>query len=175
MKRTKKKRTGSIIFKHPVEIRARQLPIKYFTSVQNLDVHKLSRAKRAEIELGLVKTSCCEQIVRAIVRNGMVTEVRVDPCSSKKSGRVSSEVKGMLDAARKKFGGTRQPPLRFPIPVSKMLAEDSLPPGLTVITCFQMCFLSWCIDCCQQPSGDWICGHLTIDTTTGPYKPGPEE
>ncbi len=156
------------------EVRARQLPIRYFASVRNLDVEKLSRAKRAEIELGLVKTSCCEKIVRAIVRNGMVTEVRLDPGSpEKESAGVPMEVKRMLEAARRKFG-KGQPPLRLPIPVRKILTDAPLPPGLTVITCFQICFLSYCIDCCQQPTGAWICGRLTIDMTTGPYLPGPE-
>jgi hypothetical protein len=161
----------AISFMHPIEVRARQLPVKYLASVRNLDVQKLARAKRAEIELGFVKTSCCQHVVRAIIRNGTVTEVRIDPRSSKKSPALPPGVERILEVTRKKLAAKRQQGGRFPMPVKKFFADLSGQTGVTVITCYRICLWGVCIDCCQQPTGNWVCGRLRIDTTTGPFIP----
>ena len=161
----------AISFMHPVEVRAMQLPVKYLASLRNLDVQKLARAKRAEIEVGFIKTSCCHHVVRAIIRNGTVTEVRIDPGSSKKFPPLPADVKRILEVARKKLAAKRQQAGRFPMPVKKFFAKMLGDTGVTVITCCRICLWGVCIDCCQQPTGDWICGRLTIDATTGPFIP----
>src|SRR5689334_7578616 len=104
---------------HPVELRASQVPVKYLASLRNVDVHKLARARRAEIELGYIKTSCCHHVARAIIRNGTVTEVRIDPGSSKKSPPLPPDVERVLEVTRKKLAAKRQQPGRFPMPVKK--------------------------------------------------------
>jgi hypothetical protein len=166
-----KMKDKAISFTYPVEVRARQLPVKYLASLRNLDVQKLAGARRAEIELGFVKTSCCQQVVRAIIREGTVTEVCIDPCSSKKSPPLPPDAERILEVTRKKLAAKRQQSGRFPMPVNKFFAEALADTGVTVITCYRICLWGVCIDCCQQPSGDWICGRLTIDATTGPFIP----
>lgn len=166
------KKEKAISFKHPVEVRVTQLPIKPFASLRNLDVEKLSRAKSAEVELGLIKSSCCERIARAIIRNGQVTAVRVDPCSEKQS-TLPKEFKQVLAVARKKTAAKRKPSDRFPVPVKKFLTQSQLAIDVTKITCYRICLFGWCIDCCEHVGGGWLCGRVVIDTTTGPFNPDP--
>ncbi len=163
--RTKDK---EIRFTHPVEVRVRQLPIKYFSSLRNLDITKLAAAKRAEVELGLIKTSCCEQIVRAMVRDGKVTGVVVEPCTPKKKAPpLPADLKRLVESAHKKIGRAKEL-MRFPLPVKTFMAQAQSQRGITVITCVEICLFNWCVSCCRTPNGI-ICGHLTIDSTSGPY------
>jgi hypothetical protein len=165
--RTKSK---AIRFTHPVEMRVRQLPIKFFSSLRNLDIARLSAAKRAEVELGLVKTSCCEQIVRAGIRNGKVVGVTIEPCApGKKRQATPPELKRLLEASQKRIGRAAGGSMRFPMALKPFLVQAQSARGITVITCVEVCLFGYCIACCRQPNGVWICGHLTIDTTVGPY------
>ncbi len=159
----------TIRFNHPIEVRARPLPIKYFSSFRNLDVARLSKAKNAELELGMVKTSCCEQIVRATVRNGKVVNVSVEPCEPKNKKRaIPQSLKRVLDAAQKRIGRAGPGSLRLPVPLKTFVTATARGP-ITTITCTEICLFGYCIACCRTPSGQYLCGTLTIDTTTGPY------
>jgi hypothetical protein len=169
MARVAKRREPAIIFKHPVQIEVRRPKFEAFASLRQLDLDKLERADLAKVELGYVNTECCQSLVKATIRKGMVTEVRVEPCKTDDRSKLSPDMKKLVDAALKRVGKGNPRPPKFPMTISAMMENLG---SITVITCVQICFLGWCISCCQQPSGDVICGRLTIDTTSGPY---PEE
>ncbi len=163
---TKKSRTLATI-KQPVTVQVRRPDFELLDSVRLLDLDKLSRTARAEIEVGYVKTDCCTQLVRAIVRKGMVTELRVEPFSKDESTPVSPALKRLLNLARAKAKASGTRPARLPMPVAQFMqnADDI---SITVITCFQICLFGWCIACCVN--GDyWFCGKVTVDTTKIPY------
>src|SRR5215831_13351942 len=52
-------------FKSSVTVDLYQAEFEMFHATRHLDVAKLSRAARAQIEIGALKTDCCKTIVRA--------------------------------------------------------------------------------------------------------------
>jgi len=169
MARAAKRREPSVTFKHPLQIEVRRPKFEAFASLRQLDLDKLERADLAKIELGYVNTECCQSLVKATIRKGMVSEVRVAPCKTDNRTKLSPDMKKMVEAALKRIHKGNPRPPKFPMTISAMMENLG---SITVITCVQICFLGLCISCCQQPSGDLICGRLTIDGTSGPY---PEE
>ena len=123
----------------------------------------------SKLNFGYVNTECCQSLVKATIPKGMVTEVRVEPCKSQDRVKLQPDMKRLVDTALKRVAKGNPRPPKFPMTISAMMENLG---GITVITCVQIGFLGWCISCCQQPSGDVICGRLTIDPTYGPY---PEE
>ena len=166
MPRAAKRREPSVTFKYPVLIEVRRPKFEPFASLRQLDLEKLASAELAKIELGYVKTECCQQLVKAIVRKGIVTEVQVQPCDEAGRIKPSSELRKVIAAALKRAARGNPRPPKFPMTFPAML-ESLL--SITTITCVQICIFGWCIACCQTPAGDVICGRLTIDTTSGPY------
>ena len=162
----RKQQRRSITFTQPMRVRVQQPEVEILASVKHLDVNELARAARAEIELGYVKTNCCHQLIRAVVRKGMVTRLVVEPPSKRGGTRVSPELRRMLNAARRRASPRRQPgPL--PMPVAPFLANAARF-SIQTIWCFQICIFGWCIACCVN--GDiWFCGKVTIDGTNLPY------
>ena len=84
MARSAKRHAALTTFRHPVRVEVRRPVFQPMASVGQLDVAKLERAARAEIELGYFRTGECRQFVRATVRKGMVTELVLEPCSDRK-------------------------------------------------------------------------------------------
>jgi len=172
--RTAKQQRPLARFTHPVKIEIRQAVITPLKSVAQLDIGKLERAARAEVELGYIEGGCCRQLVRAIVRKGMVTDLAVEPCPETMSRRAGPELVRLLKVAQRRAraaAGGRRPTL--PTPVAAFLGNLAL--SVKGLSCFEICLFGWCIACCTRTDidADWICGKLTIDTTTGPY-PDPE-
>jgi len=66
----KKKQTLAI--RQPVSVTVQRLKIQRADSIKYLDVAKLSRAVKAEFELGHIKIKGRSSTVRAVVRKGMV-------------------------------------------------------------------------------------------------------
>jgi len=171
MPRTAKRREPSIIFKYPALVEVRRPKFEPFASLPQLDLEKLASAELAKIELGYVKTECCQQLVKAIVRKGMVTEVQVQPCNEPGGTKPSPEMRKLVAAALKRAARGNPRPPKFPMTFPAML-ESLL--SITTISCVQICLFGWCISCCQITSGDVssgnvTCGRLTVDGTSGPY------
>jgi hypothetical protein len=149
-----------------VKVAVERPEFELLDAVSHLDVAALERATRAEIELGYVENACCRQLVRAVIRKGMVVELKVEPCAGE-ALEPSPDLVRLLEAARRK-AGRRGRPGRLPMPVAGFLASAALI-SVDVLVCVRICFLGWCATCCQlQGNDDWICGRVTIDTT----KPG---
>ncbi len=176
MTRPLKQRRPIATFNYPVKVRVRQPEFKVLESVRHLDVAELARAANAEIELGYVKTDCCRQLVRAIIQKGNVAQIQVEAFSEGDRTPMSPELARLLKVAQRRASARRSGSPRFPMPVAEFFKEAE---AFTVKTlfCFELCLFGWCIQCCQRTDigGDWYCGRLTIDTTTGPYpEPQPD-
>ena len=164
MARSAKRRPALATFRHPVRFEVRRPEFQSLASVSQLDIPKLERAARAEIELGYFRTGDCRQLVRAIVRKGMVTELVLDPCSDRKVEGAPPELVRLLNAARRRAARAAGNPVRFPIPISDFLGTSAVA-RIRSITCLEICaFGWWCFYCCNRPNDphDWICGRNII-------------
>lgn len=167
MPRSAKRREPSIVFKYPALVEVRRPKFEAFASLRQLDLEKLAGADLAKIELGYIKTECCQQLVKATIRKGMVTEVQVQPCDEAARTKPSPEMKKLVAAALKRAARGNPRPPKFPMTISALM-ENLI--SVTTITCIQICVFGWCIACCIGPTiGDVLCGRITIDTTSGPY------
>ena len=161
-------------FTHPVKVEIRQAVITPLKSVAQLDISKLERVARAEFELGYIDGGCCRQLVRAIVRKGMVTDLAVERCPETLSRKAGPELVKLLKVAQRRAkAAARGKESTLPTPVATFLANVAL--SVKGLSCFEICLFGWCIACCTRTDivSDWFCGKLTIDTTSGPY-PDPE-
>ncbi len=86
--------------RHTARVEVRRAEFELLASVPHLDVAKLARVARGEIEVGYFRTDCCRQFVRAIVQKGMVTELVVEPCSDDKPEPASPELVASLEDRR---------------------------------------------------------------------------
>jgi hypothetical protein len=140
-------------------------------SVRHLNFQSLEKAAHAEVEPGEVKTECCHHLVRAVIRKGSVTGLKIEPISKEARTPITPALRPLVDAVKRKLKVHSSKAPKFPILVAKFFVGDVADISVTTITCIQICFFGWCTACCFN--GDIaICGKLTIDTTKDPY---PEE
>jgi hypothetical protein len=155
-----------LTFRHSVKVAVETPEFELLDAVSHLDVAALERAARAEIEVGYVASACCRQLVRAVIRKGMVVEMKVEPCAGE-ALKASPELVRLLEAARRTVGRGGRPG-RLPMPIAAFLASAARI-SVQVLVCVRICFFGVCVNCCHlEGSDDWICGRVTIDTT----KPG---
>jgi hypothetical protein len=162
MARLTKQPRPLLAFKHPVRIEVYRPEFDLFTSVAHLNITKLARAARAEIELGTLKTSCCSPIVCALIRKGMVTELRVNPCPEGKSEPLTPECIRLLNLARRRARQRRSGPGPLPMPVAKFMsvAQEI---STETLNCFSVCLFGHCLICCHIQSTDrWVCSTIGI-------------
>ncbi len=168
MARSAKRSPASIRFKHPVEVTAQRAEFELFDAVSHFDVAALERARRAKLEIGVVRTECGRQLVRAVIRKGEVTELKIEPCEEGGKQPLPAEFAPLLKTALRRIapGSDRRP--TFPIPVAKFMANAAAI-SVDVLICVRICIGSFCVTCCRvEGRKDVICGKVTIDTT----KPG---
>jgi hypothetical protein len=153
-------------FEYPVQIDVRQAEFELLGSVPYLDLDKLARAARAEIELGYYKTdSSCRHFVRAIVEEGMVTDLVVEPCSAEETEPASPELVRLFNIAREHVSSPGSEPFRPPVPVADFMANVAAM-GLRWMVCIEICVFNFCFRCCSGPHmAQVICGKVTIDET----------
>jgi hypothetical protein len=169
MARSRKQLRPILTFRHPVRIEIYRPQFQLFGSVLQLNVDKLARAAHTEIELGTLETSCCSRIVRAVIRKGMVTELRVDRSGDNKSEPITPELSGLLDQARRRVRQRRRGPGRLPMPVAKFMSVAQ-EVSTETLNCFSICFFGHCFICCRvESTKQWFCS--TIGIVVKPPKP----
>lgn len=143
--------------------------LKPFEAVTYLDISKLRKSARTQVELGYIEGSCCSQLVRAVVRKGMVTDIAIEHCPDAARKKPAPDLVKLLNVARRKAKAARGPTVSFPMPVETFFANVAL--SIKSLVCYQICLFGYCLTCCTRTdiSADWYCGRLTIDTTVGPY------
>ena len=151
---------ASVTFKHSVPVEVRLPKFHPFNSFKSLDRKRLSKGT-STIEIGCLEGGCCQKLVRATVRNGMVVGIGVDPCESTR--KASPELAALLKKARREIlprsGGKWKPiPLKDfgPATIDDIVIHNG---------CIQICIFSYCLTCCVSASG--------FGCTTDPIYIGP--
>jgi hypothetical protein len=108
MARSKKPRALTTI-KYPVTVQVHEPEFKLLDTTRHLDVKALASASKAEVGLGYVECCCQRQLVRAVIRKGMVTGLRIDETPKKERTPISPDLAKMLRGAqcRNKPGGSK--------------------------------------------------------------------
>jgi hypothetical protein len=161
MARSAKRPPPLTTFRHTVRVEVRRAEFEPLASVAHLDVVKLARATRAEVELGYFKTGCCRPFVRAIIQKGMVTDLVVEPCPDEKRVPPSPELVRLVNIARQRVTPRGSKPFGGPVPVADFMA-DAAAITIKTIVCVEVCIFASCFVCCTTPGGDVFCGARVI-------------
>ncbi len=151
-------------FRYPIRVEVRRPKFERSASLAYLDVAKLTRAARAEFEVGHFEAGCCRKMVRAVVRKGMVTALRVEPCAQCKSIRLTPELQSMLKVAQRRIGRRGDRPWR-PMSVVQFMSV-----AYVWIDCHEICVTIWghrvCLFCCKF-GGRWGCTIYSVPEAGG--------
>lgn len=144
------KKSASVKFTHAVTVEARRPRFEPLGSLGSLDLEKLSKGSH-KIEVGFFAGGCCSKLVRAVVKNGVVTGVEIEPC--KDSKKPTKELAAILDAAAKALPGAGKK--WEPVPLRMFVGNAA---GLIDINggCIQICIFNHCLTCCFSWDG-WGC------------------
>jgi hypothetical protein len=158
-------------FRHPSLVEVRRPKFKRSRVLAYLDVAKLTRAVRAEFEVGHFETGCCRMTVLAVVRKGIVTALRLKGCTDCKPVRLTPELQAALKIARRRIRrGRDRRPFR-PVPVSQLVGSAL---GMIIDGgCEEYCFITilgyrLCVLCCKWNSQRW-CGPIIERTLAGAF------
>ena len=136
-------------FTVPVKVQVRHPEFVPLATLASLDVDRLSRGSH-KIEIGFMEGGCCRNLVRAVIRGGMVVGIEVEPCEETRGGKASPEVMKLFEQARRrlKVGGKWKP---FPV---SYLASRQRQRDLVIIIgggCIFICIFDFCFMCCWYP------------------------
>jgi len=137
-------------FTAPMRVEVREPEFEPLSSLKALDTERLRRGKH-KIEIGFVKGGCCRSLVRAIVKNGLVTGCEIEPCEEVQEKPVPPELRAALAKARKKVLAGRR---WKPIPVAELVRSSARMIDLLIIVgggCIFICIFDHCIMCCWFP------------------------
>src|SRR5262249_54533999 len=139
-------------FAAPMRVQIRQPEFEPLSSLGALDLKRLSRGNH-KIEIGFVKGGCCRNLVRAVIRNGLVTGCEIEPCKeTRKAAPPPPQLRKLLAEARKKIARGRK---WKPIPVSQLVRSNARMIDLIIIWgggCIFICIWGHCIMCCWWPT-----------------------
>jgi len=151
----------SLTFNHSVPVTVEPAPFVMMDSVRHLDVQTLERQRYVEIEVGYFDTGC-HQLVRAVIEDGTVTGLKIDPCSEEEMEPASPEMQALLTTAFRRARG-RTKPFR-PAPVRRFLTTLQRSVQIDTITCVRICIWGFCFVCCTtiNPDTPFWCGKRVI-------------
>jgi hypothetical protein len=137
-------------FTVPMKVEVRQPEFEPLSTLAALDVERLSRGNH-KIEIGFIKGGCCRNLVRAVIKSGMVTGCEIEPCEESERMSVPPQLMKLLQQARKKVqrGRTWQP-----IPVAQLISSSARMLDLIIIIgggCIYICIWDFCFMCCWYP------------------------
>lgn len=156
------KKPRSVTLKHAVTFEITPVAFTPFQSIHTLDLDRLSRARRAVVELGQFDAGCCKRTTRAVIKRGQVTEVLVDPCSEG-TMKPTPQLAKLLSSARRKLSPSVPKGPRLPMPATRYFSAHG---GDTVVVldlgilCWRTCvdFLGTrlCTVCCTYTWSDQL-------------------
>jgi len=136
-------------FSVPMKVEIRQPEFEPLGSLRSLDVQRLSRGNH-KVEIGFVKGGCCRNLVRAVIRNGLVIGCEVEPCKDSNTA-APPEVARVIAKARSRITAGRK---WKPMPVAQFLRSSASTMDLLIIIgggCIFICCFGHCIMCCTWP------------------------
>lgn len=136
-------------FNHPMPVEVREVKFEPLASVGVLDLARLSKGSH-KIEVGFAEGGCCQRVVSAVIKNGMVTGLEIKGCGNPDKP-VSKEMVAVVEAARRKIG--RETPGKWkPVPVAEFFQS---PAALRRIVIGD--WAGWCITVCVKWGEHWHC------------------
>ena len=139
------------------QVEVSRVPFVRSSGLRYLDLERLERAKSAVVELGRFESECCDRVMRAEVRRGLITRIEVDPCHDSGKGLPAAEMAMLLKRAGLKppRGGPK-----LPVPIAHVLEpRDPTGPIIDVKDwwyCERICVVIWnttiCFTCCTVTS-----------------------
>src|SRR3954468_6996896 len=79
MAKTSKPAPPLATFRVPMKVEIRQPEFERLASLSALDVKRLSKGNH-KVEIGFLSGGCCRNLVRAVIRNGMVIGFETEAC-----------------------------------------------------------------------------------------------
>jgi hypothetical protein len=154
-------------FDFPFRVEAKVAEFRPLDGLRHVNVEKLQKGSH-RVEIGFAEGGCCRKLVRAVVRNGMVTGIEVEPCKESKQAS-STQVRALAERAHKALG--RNPKAAWkPVPVKQFFASPASVARITVSWggwCIQACWtvgnVMHCVRCCLRT---FSCTYDTIYTGT---------
>jgi hypothetical protein len=159
MPKTVKRSKALLKFKRTSEVEVRLPEFEPLASLKSLDYRRLEKGNHT-IEIGFLTGGCCHKLVRAVVKNGMVTELEVEPCKESRpaSPGLTATLKEAHRRLAKQMGGWR------PIPISEISTVEPLRISWGS-GCIQICEFGYCLTCCFWR---WGIGCFTDPIYIGP-------
>jgi hypothetical protein len=155
-------------FRYPIRVEVRRPKFERSVSLAHIDVAKLSRAARAEFEVGHLEAGCCRKAVLAVVRRGMVTALRVEACAQCKPVRITPELQALLKVAQRRIGRRRDGPFR---PMSVVQFMSKAIESIIVGTCSEFCLTiggyGFCVVCCGVGSSRFCFIRIVVPKAQG--------
>ena len=166
MARSKKPR--SVKLRQTVEFEVTPVPFVPFHSLQTLDLDRLARARHAVVELGQFESDRCKRTVRAVIKAGRVTEVKVDPCRDAMA-KVPRPFARLMQRAHAKLKRSTSSTPRLPISVASFFARNTddgkiiIELGVVCVTvCIDFSGIHICATCCMDFKGSTTCGSVVF-------------
>jgi hypothetical protein len=150
------RRLRSVKLRQAVEFEVTPVPFVPFQSLRTLDLDRLARARHAVVELGQFESDRCKRTVRAVIKAGQVTEVKVDPCRDAKP-KVTPEFARLVARARATLKRSMPPTQRLPVSVARFFARHThgdieIGPATVCLTiCIDFFGTRICTVCCVTP------------------------
>ena len=139
--------------KHEVELDVQPLDFQSFDTVRHLDAHRFAAVEHARIEIGQFKSDCCQRLVYAVVKKGIVTSLEMDPCAG--GARRSKDLAELVKSLTRKARGDAAR-AKLPMPLERFI-EISHQIVIETWTCIRICVWDVCVTCCEE-DGSVICG-----------------
>jgi hypothetical protein len=142
-------------FDFPFRVEAKTSEFRPLDTLRHVDVDKLKKGTH-RVEIGFSEAGCCRKLVRAVVKNGMVTGIEVEPCKESKQAS-SKQVRALAARVSKALG--RNPRAKWKaVPVHQFFSSPANVARLTISWggwCVQGCWtvgnVMHCLYCCAWP------------------------
>lgn len=104
----------------PPRVKVYRAAFRPFESTRYLDVRALARVREATVELGTVEVPGRSVAIAAVIRKGMITELRPVACwnCSRPRKRPAASLRSVLRDVTRRVEATREPYLRLPMPLT---------------------------------------------------------
>jgi len=118
-------------------------------SLSALDTERLSRGNH-KVEIGFVTGGCCRNLVRAVIKAGLVTGCEIEPCKDTGGQPIPPELRSLLAKVRKATTSGRQ---WKPVPIADLVRSQARMLDLIIVGggCIFICIFNFCLMCCWWP------------------------